>query len=233
MKIFISEGPNAGRELDVEGSGAIGRDPDAASIVLDDPEASRRHVSISARGSQLVVEDLGSTNGTFVNGERIEGSRTVEAGDKLRIGTTVLEVRSEVAATRVSPIPEPVDYDATAVGERIPAPVAGGSPEQPPEGEGGAPPPPPGEGAGAPPPPPPPAAAPPPTPQPGYAPPQGGGPDYGQPGGAIAQPGYPGQGPMKTRDSVVEWLLCYFVPFYSLVWIHRSNKELQAWSGGR
>jgi hypothetical protein len=155
-------------------------------------------------------------------------------------------VRVEVGATQVSAVPEPVDDDATAVGQPIPEPpappremaaVAGGSPEQPP---GGAPPPPPDEGAGAPPPPPPPAGGPPPAPgapapggpppaQPGYAPPPGAGGGYGQPGGAIAAP----QGGIKTRDSVVEWLLCYFVPFYSLIWIHRSNKEMQAWSGGR
>ncbi len=38
---------------------------------------------------------------------------------------------------------------------------------------------------------------------------------------------------MQTRDSVVEWLLCEFVPIYALVWFHRANKEMQAWSNGR
>ena len=38
---------------------------------------------------------------------------------------------------------------------------------------------------------------------------------------------------MQTRDSTVEWLLSAFVPFYSLYWVHRANKEMQAWSGGR
>ena len=41
------------------------------------------------------------------------------------------------------------------------------------------------------------------------------------------------QGPMPVRNSVVEWLLCYFVPFYALYWFHRANKELEAYSGGR
>ena len=45
--------------------------------------------------------------------------------------------------------------------------------------------------------------------------------------------GYTAASPLKTRESVVEWLLCYFVPFYSLFWFHRANKEMQAWSGGR
>ena len=38
---------------------------------------------------------------------------------------------------------------------------------------------------------------------------------------------------MPPRNSVVEWLLCYFVPFYALYWFHRSNKEMEAWSSGR
>jgi hypothetical protein len=80
-----------------------------------------------------------------------------------------------------------------------------GSPDQP--------------GAGGPPPPPPaPAQA------PGQAP------SMGQPGGAIA-PG--GASPINTRESVVEWLLCIFIPFYSIYWIHRASKEMEAYSGGR
>ena len=110
-------------------------------------------------------------------------------------------------------------------------PVRGGSPEQPPEGQppagggrepaGGQPPAPESQPGGAPPPPPQPGAAPPPPPPAPVAAP---------PGGPVAQ--YP-QGPIQTRDSVVEWLLCAFIPFYSLYWFHRANKEMQAWSGGR
>ncbi|HEX8066382.1 MAG TPA: FHA domain-containing protein [Thermoleophilaceae bacterium] len=229
MKLLITEGPHAGRELDVEGTGIVGRDPASASVVLDDPEVSRRHASLAVEGSQLAVEDLGSTNGTFVNGERIQGTRRLEDGDRVRFGTTVLELRTDMEATPMSQNPESGDrMDAGHL-----APVAGGSPEQPP---GGAPPPPPSEGApGSAPPPPPPAGGAPPPPAPPAPAPPGAGQGYGAPappgGGAIAV-GAPG-GPMKTRDSTVEWLLCYFVPFYSLIWIHRVNKEMQAWSGGR
>ena len=50
----------------------IGRDPGAADVVLDqDPEVSRRHASFSPAGAGLTVQDLGSTNGTFVNGHRL------------------------------------------------------------------------------------------------------------------------------------------------------------------
>jgi len=125
----------------------------------------------------------------------------------------------------------PYDKHETNASSQFP-PVRGGSPEQPPEGA-----PPPGGGQppeGAPPqepaatPPPaapqqPPAPQAPPTGAPGQAPP-------GAPGGPIAP--YPA-GPMQTRDSTVEWLLCAFIPIYSLVWLHRASKEMQAWSGGR
>ena len=67
-----------------------------------------------------------------------------------------------------------------------------------------------------------------PPPAPAQAPGQA--PSVGQPGGAMAPAG---GGPIGTRESVVEWLLCIFIPFYSLYWIHRASKEMQEWSGGR
>ncbi|MEA2473950.1 MAG: hypothetical protein QOE06_1865 [Thermoleophilaceae bacterium] len=42
-----------------------------------------------------------------------------------------------------------------------------------------------------------------------------------------------GGNPIQTRESVVEWLLSAFVPFYGIFWLHRASKELEAWSGGR
>ena len=69
-------------------------------------------------------------------------------------------------------------------------------------------------------------APPPPAPaqSPGQAPP------LGQPGGAMAPAG---GGGISTRESVVEWLLCIFIPFYLAYWFHRASKEMQEWSGGR
>ena len=45
--------------------------------------------------------------------------------------------------------------------------------------------------------------------------------------------GFAPQGPMPPRKPEIEWLLCIFVPFYSLYFIHRSSKEMEAWSNGR
>ena len=131
MKLLIKEGPNSGQELDLEGSSVLGRDPASATLVIEDPEASRRHASLTPGASGVVVEDLGSTNGTFVNGERVEGQRDCGVGDEIRIGNTVLVVQSAVEATRMSPVPEPADPGATAMGDAPPTDPGPSAPEPP------------------------------------------------------------------------------------------------------
>src|SRR4051795_6606910 len=115
LQLIVVDGPNAGTEFDIAGSSVIGRDP-SSGIVLDDPEASRRHASVSAEGDAITVEDLGSTNGTYVAGERIEGSRRISSGDRIRIGTTVMEVRVAAPAAAVDAAPEAEDPQATRIG---------------------------------------------------------------------------------------------------------------------
>ena len=92
LQLQVLEGPQAGQELDLDGPVVVGRDPEGAQLVIDDPEASRRHASLTPEGQSLSVEDLGSTNGTFVNGSRIAKERILIPGDRMMIGTTVLEV---------------------------------------------------------------------------------------------------------------------------------------------
>src|SRR4051794_22424963 len=139
--VVIVEGPGAGREFPLAGSLVAGRDPSAA-IPLEDPEASRQHASITAREGGAVVEDLGSTNGTFVGDERLTGSRTVAPGDRIRIGTTVIEVREAGTAAEPAP-PGPGAPEPTAAAPPPPPPPP--SPEQP-----AAPPPAPAAAAGPP-----------------------------------------------------------------------------------
>lgn len=62
------------------------------SIVLDDMLVSRRHVRITAEGEGLVLEDLGSRNGTFVNGRRVMRTHLHE-GDRIGVGAAIFEVR--------------------------------------------------------------------------------------------------------------------------------------------
>jgi hypothetical protein len=97
LQLVIVAGPDAGREFDLTGGIVVGRDP-SSGIVIEDADASERHASFAVEGASVTVEDLGSANGTFVNGERLAGSRMIGEGDRVRIGTTVFEIRSLVRA---------------------------------------------------------------------------------------------------------------------------------------
>jgi hypothetical protein len=68
---------------------ALGRDPDVADIVLMDPAISRRHCLLSKSGGVIKLEDLGSTNGVFINEKRVRAAE-IQAGDCLRLGATKL-----------------------------------------------------------------------------------------------------------------------------------------------
>ena len=71
----------------IAGTFLVGRSPDC-DLVLADPSVSRRHARLLPRGDELLVEDLGSAGGTFVNGERVERAAAA-AGDLLRFGPRV------------------------------------------------------------------------------------------------------------------------------------------------
>jgi pSer/pThr/pTyr-binding forkhead associated (FHA) protein len=91
IHLVIVEGPDTGRRFEVAGVTVLGRDP-SAGIVLGDIEVSRRHAAVATEDDGALIHDLGSTNGTFVNGERVEETRIGE-GDRLKVGKTVLELR--------------------------------------------------------------------------------------------------------------------------------------------
>jgi pSer/pThr/pTyr-binding forkhead associated (FHA) protein len=63
-----------------------------ASIVVNNPLASREHAVVRAAAGRLEVQDLGSKNGTYVNGKRVQGTIGVDDGDVIKIGTDVIEV---------------------------------------------------------------------------------------------------------------------------------------------
>jgi pSer/pThr/pTyr-binding forkhead associated (FHA) protein len=91
--VYVSAGSNAGERVDLDRAPIlIGRGADAA-IRLDDDYVSTRHARIAASGDQWFVEDLGSTNGTYVGTVRITQPTTLTLGTQVRIGKTVLELR--------------------------------------------------------------------------------------------------------------------------------------------
>jgi len=83
----LAEAPLPIKTLDLHGRAtlSLGRDPQN-DTVIDHPAVSRLHARIVRRDGAFVIADLGSTNGTFVNGERIVGERVLKPGDSIRIG---------------------------------------------------------------------------------------------------------------------------------------------------
>jgi hypothetical protein len=78
-------GHDSGMIYDLDGDAVLGRGG-LADIRLEDPFASGRHARIFRQGTLLVLEDLGSTNGTYLNEELLDGPRPLHAGDRVRIG---------------------------------------------------------------------------------------------------------------------------------------------------
>ena len=91
--VAIVEGANAGETISLDLAPLlVGRGSDAA-IRLDDDYVSTRHARIAASGDQWFVEDLGSTNGTYIGTVRITQPTTLTLGTQVRIGKTILELR--------------------------------------------------------------------------------------------------------------------------------------------
>ena len=102
--LLVEQHPLRGREITLAPGQTIGRE--GCEIVLPDPEVSRRHALIRLLDADLAIEDLASLNGTWINGERITGVRALAAGDSLRFGNTIGQIREAGAATRVRERPQ-------------------------------------------------------------------------------------------------------------------------------
>jgi pSer/pThr/pTyr-binding forkhead associated (FHA) protein len=105
-QLQVTEGRERGKRLGVDAELQIGRAaPEDDGRLGDDPEISRRHARFARdAGGQLTIEDLGSANGTFVNGQRIDGPRVLGPGDLIRMGQTVLQV-TEAASSATHQVP--------------------------------------------------------------------------------------------------------------------------------
>jgi hypothetical protein len=110
----VTAGNATGQDIPLEQELVIGRSTPGAGSLGGDSEISRVHARVFRDASgQLTVEDLGSTNGTFVNGNRIGAPTPLRPGDEVRFGQTTLSVEGGAAAE-----------GATAVGQPIPPAVA-------------------------------------------------------------------------------------------------------------
>jgi hypothetical protein len=103
----ITSGPLAGQTVDIDQELVLGRE--GVDVTIKDPEMSRKHAALRPVEGGVEVEDLGSLNGTFVNGRRLSGRETLTETSKLKLGTS--EASLEIAKPEVTRLASP---DVTA-----------------------------------------------------------------------------------------------------------------------
>ncbi|GAB3537007.1 FHA domain-containing protein [Arthrobacter tecti] len=91
--LVVTEGPLSGTTLELASSPILLGRAQEATLVLEDDYASGRHARLFPQGSRWFIEDLGSTNGTFLGGNQLTRALPVEPGIPVRIGKTVIELR--------------------------------------------------------------------------------------------------------------------------------------------
>jgi len=144
FQLMMRSGPTPGASFTLEGDQIdIGRDS-TNEIVINDAEISRRHARLTFQGGKYVLEDLGSTNGTFVNGQRLAGPRVLKSGEVVSFGEQIVMIfeatHFDAGATVVSPRaaavpaasrpvmpppPPPVEYVGSVPANPAPMPMPG------------------------------------------------------------------------------------------------------------
>jgi hypothetical protein len=116
--LIAKDGPLRGQRIEIGSELSMGREGQGLNV--EDLEVSRRHALIRMAQGAVVIEDLGSRNGTYVNEQRIEDATSLAPGDVIRVGTTSFEFEHTAAAP---PPPPPL----------VPSPAAApvGMPAQP------------------------------------------------------------------------------------------------------
>ncbi len=111
-KLIIEQGPTPGQEIElVKDEFVIGR-IEGNDLVIPEPSVSRRHARLIRQGGQVLLEDLGSSNGTFINGQRLSAPFPLKSGDTFTLGqVTRLKFQTP-------PPPIPAHAAMTMVGNR-------------------------------------------------------------------------------------------------------------------
>ena len=110
MWLEVLSGEDAGRLVEVDRPLVLGR-VKGADLVIRDARASRRHVELAPADGGLRLRDLGSANGTLVDGERVDEA-LLRGGEEIRIGAVRIAVLAEEPAVTGAPIAEPVRPEA-------------------------------------------------------------------------------------------------------------------------
>jgi ABC-2 type transport system ATP-binding protein len=120
-ELRVIQGPDTGRRVDVSGVVVIGRDS-SADLVLADDQVSRRHLQVALADGGAVVEDLGSTNGTYLDGRLVTGRQALPPRARIQAGNTLLEYAAPVQATSVRLIP--TEFERARRQQPVPTPPA-------------------------------------------------------------------------------------------------------------
>jgi hypothetical protein len=107
--LIVRDGPLAGQTVDIDSPVVIGRQD--AALTIEDPAVSRQHARFEQVNGGLQVVDLGSSNGTWVNGVRIQAPTRLRSGDVVVVGKTTIEIRAD--ATQV--LDRPLEAGRTQV----------------------------------------------------------------------------------------------------------------------
>ena len=91
--VVLEPAERRGLTFAIAGEITLGRDPASTIVVDDDAFVSQTHLRVFDYDGQPMVEDLGSTNGTYHNGVKLNGAKLLHPGDRLQIGTTVIEAQ--------------------------------------------------------------------------------------------------------------------------------------------
>ena len=121
FQFVMRSGPTPGATFSLEGDQlVIGRDS-SSGVAINDAEISRKHARLNFQGGKYVIEDLGSTNGTFVNGQRLVSPVVLKSGDVVSLGEQIVlmfealssdpgetVISSRKSALRAAPAPAPM-----------------------------------------------------------------------------------------------------------------------------
>jgi predicted component of type VI protein secretion system len=111
FQFVMRSGPTPGATYSLEGDQLIiGRDS-SSGVAINDAEVSRKHSRLTFQGGKYVIEDLGSTNGTFVNGQRLVSSVVLKSGDVVSLGEQIVLMYESLS----------VDAGATMISHKAPA----------------------------------------------------------------------------------------------------------------
>jgi DNA-binding NtrC family response regulator len=97
--LLLLTGPAAGLRYEVVAEVTLGRSPSCEIPLVDDGQVSRRHARVVVQAGELLLSDLGSRNGTLLNGERLQGEAVLHPGDRFQVGETLVLVGPPAAAS--------------------------------------------------------------------------------------------------------------------------------------